>query len=97
MKKPREGHWCASKRVSRYLKGIQDFGLKYFKVEDLKLVGHTDSNFDGDKENGVSTSGYLVSLGSIYISLTSHKQFVQENFATKVEYVVIVEETKEIV
>jgi len=63
MQKPCEGHWCAAKRVLWYLKGTQDFGLKYSKVEDFKLVGHAYSDFDGYKENGVSTSGYIMSLG----------------------------------
>jgi hypothetical protein len=67
MRKPCEGHWCAANRVLRYLKGTQEFGLKYFKVEDFKLVGHIDSYFDGDMENGVSTLGFLTSLGSIAI------------------------------
>ena len=58
MHKPCEGHYSAIKRTLRYLKGTQDFGLKYTKVEDFKLIGHTDSDFDGDKETWVSTSGY---------------------------------------
>jgi len=29
MQKPCEGHWSATKRVLKYLKGTQDFGLKY--------------------------------------------------------------------
>jgi transposase InsO family protein len=64
MQKPCEGHWSAAKRVLKYLKGTQDFGLKYSKVDDFNLIGYSDSDFDGDKENGVSTSGYLMSLGS---------------------------------
>jgi hypothetical protein len=28
MQKPCEGHWSATKRVLKYLKGTQDFGLK---------------------------------------------------------------------
>jgi hypothetical protein len=56
MQKPCEGHWCVAKTILKYLKGTQDFGLKYSKVDDFKLVGHIDSYFDGDKENGVSTS-----------------------------------------
>jgi hypothetical protein len=35
MQKPCEGHWSAAKRVLKYLKGTQDFGLKYSKVDDL--------------------------------------------------------------
>jgi hypothetical protein len=73
MQKPCEGHWCAAKRVLRYLKGTQYFRLKYSKVEDFRLVGHIDSDFDRDKENGVSTSRYLTSLGSAAISWRSHK------------------------
>ena len=29
MQKPCEGHWSAAKRVLKYLKGTQDFGIKY--------------------------------------------------------------------
>eukprot|EP00253_Pinus_taeda_P036039 PITA_36039 len=29
MQKPREGHWSAEKIVLKYLKGTQDFGIKY--------------------------------------------------------------------
>jgi hypothetical protein len=74
MQKPCEGHWCDAKRILRYLKGTQDIGLKYSKVEaNFKLVRHTDSEFDGDKENGVPTLGYLTSLGSTTMSWKSCK------------------------
>ena len=68
MHKPCEGHWSATKRVLRYLKGTEGFGLKYTKAEDFKLIGYTDSDFDGDKETRVSTSGYTMSFGSASIS-----------------------------
>jgi len=48
MQKLCKGHWCDAKRVQRYLKETQDFGLKYSKVEEFKLVGHTNSYFDGE-------------------------------------------------
>eukprot|EP00253_Pinus_taeda_P033584 PITA_33584 len=64
MQKPCEGHWSAAKIVLKYLKGTQDFGIKYAQVGDFSLIGYSDSNFDEDKETGVSTSGYAMSLGS---------------------------------
>jgi hypothetical protein len=63
MQKPCEGHWFAAKRVLKYLKGTQDFGLRYSMVDDLNLIRYYDSNFDGENENGVSTLGYLMNLG----------------------------------
>jgi hypothetical protein len=54
-----EGHWSAAKRVPKYLKGTQDFGIKYFKVDDFNLIGYSDLDFDRDKQNGVSTSCYV--------------------------------------
>ena len=68
MHKPYEGHCSAEKRVLRYLKRTQDFGLKYTKVEDFKLIEYIDLDFDDYKEIRVFTSRYKMSLGSIAIS-----------------------------
>jgi hypothetical protein len=53
MHQPCEGHWTAAKRVLKYLKGTQSYGIKYSKVSDFHLIGYSDSDFDGDKEHGV--------------------------------------------
>jgi hypothetical protein len=42
-------------------------------VDDFNLIGYSDLDFVADKENGVSTSGYLMSLGSTVVSWRSHK------------------------
>ena len=97
MHKPCEGHWSAAKRVLRYLKGTQDVGLKYSKVDDFKLIGYSDLDFDGDKETGVSTSRYTMSLGSAAISWRSRKQSVPSDSTTEAEYVAAAEATNEIV
>jgi hypothetical protein len=73
MQKPCEGHWFAAKQVLKYLKETQDFGLKCSKVDDFNLIEYSDSDFDGDKENGVSTLDYLMSLGSAIASWRSCK------------------------
>ena len=64
MHHPCEGHWNATKRVLKYLKGTQPYAIKYSKVLDFHLIGYSDSYFDGDKDHGVSTSSYLMNLGS---------------------------------
>ena len=58
------------------MKGTQDFELEYSKVDDFNLIEYSNLDFDGDKENGVSTSGYLMSLGSAVVSWRSRKQSV---------------------
>ena len=63
MQKPCEGHWSTTKRVLKYLRGTQYFGLKYTHVGNFSLIRYSDSDLDGDKETGVSTSGYSMSLG----------------------------------
>ena len=97
MHKPCEGHWSVTKRFLRYLKGNQDFGLNYTKVEDFKLIGYTNSYFEGEKEIGVSTSGYTMSLGSTTISRRLQKQLVQAYSIIEEEYVAAAKETKDIV
>ena len=97
MQKPCEGHWSIAIGVLKYLKGTQDFGIKYTQVDDFSLIGYSDLDFDGDKETGVSTSGYAMSLGSGAVSWRSRKQSVPADSTTEAEYVAAVEATKEIV
>lgn len=52
---------------------------------------------DGDKEIGVSTLGYLMSLGSCVVSWRSCKHFVPTNSMKEEEYVATVKVKKEIV
>eukprot|EP00253_Pinus_taeda_P018980 PITA_18980 len=51
--------------------------------------------FDGDKETGVSTSGYAMSVGSGAVSWRSRKQSVAAGSTTEAEYVATTEPTKE--
>jgi hypothetical protein len=39
---PKESHLLAVKRIFRYLKGIEEFGLWYPKGNDLSLIAYTD-------------------------------------------------------
>jgi hypothetical protein len=42
MENPCKGNWFVAKRVLKYLKGTQDFGLGYSKMDDFNLIGYFD-------------------------------------------------------
>lgn len=73
---PRRSHWLAVKRIVRYLKGTQDFGIKYSHSEDGQLVGYSDADFAGDVCDRKSTTGYIFYLSYGPISWKSKKQSV---------------------
>ncbi|GAU23292.1 hypothetical protein TSUD_237460 [Trifolium subterraneum] len=61
MSNPKASHMVAAKRILRYLKGTQDFGLAFptsNKESKIELEGFSDSDWCGDKEDRRSTSGY---------------------------------------
>jgi len=97
MQNPCEGHWSATKRVLNYLKGTQDFGLKYTQVGNFNFIGYFELDFDGDKETGVLIFGYVMRLGSGVVAWRSRKQSIPANSTTEAEYVATAEATKEIV
>ena len=56
---PRENHLMVVKRIMRYLKGIEEFGLYYKKNEKFELRAYTDVDWADRK----STSGGAFFLG----------------------------------
>ena len=58
---PTKQHWIAVKRIMRYLKGTQNHGLLYKKVESKTCVHLSDSDWAGDHDDRRSTSGYIFS------------------------------------
>ena len=44
---PKESHVLVVKRIFRYLKGIQEFGLWYPKGNDLSLIAYIDADWAG--------------------------------------------------
>ena len=44
---PKESHVLAAKRIFKYLKGTQEFGLWYLKGKDLYLIAYTDADWAG--------------------------------------------------
>ncbi|XP_026378049.1 uncharacterized protein LOC113272429 [Papaver somniferum] len=74
MEAPRQSHLQAAKRILKYVKGTTSMGIFYTVLEDPKLVGFTDSDWAGDTEGRISTSGYGFQLGTGFFSWSSMKQ-----------------------
>ena len=65
---PEHDHSIAAKTVMRYLQKIKDFMLIYKKVDNLEVVGYTDSDFGGCLDHLKSISGYIFMLAGGAIS-----------------------------
>lgn len=74
MSAPKVEHWVAAKCVLRYVKSTPNFGILYSKSKDPRLVGFTDSDWEGYVTEKKSTSEYVFSLGTSAVTWTSKKQ-----------------------
>ncbi|XP_074347427.1 secreted RxLR effector protein 161-like [Apium graveolens] len=74
LEKPKQDHFMAAKRILRYIKGTLDQGLFYTYSQNSKLVGYSDSDYDGDLDDGKSTSDYAFHIGSAVFSWSSKEQ-----------------------
>ena len=60
-------HWMTVNRILRYLKGTTDYVMCY-QGRDLRLIGYTDANWEGDSDQQKSTFGYAFLLKDCAIS-----------------------------
>ena len=58
---PGQGQWTAVKHILKYLRCTRDYMLVY-KAVILVLVGCMDFDFQSDRDNNKSTSGFLCLL-----------------------------------
>lgn len=68
---PREQHCVVAKKVLRYLQRTKSFMLVYKKVENLELIGYTNSDFVGCTNDRKSTNGCIFFMGGAAISWRS--------------------------
>ncbi|CAI0428715.1 unnamed protein product [Linum tenue] len=88
MDKPTRQHLLAAKKILRYLKGTQKYGILYKRQEEGDcLFGYTDSDYAGDLDDRKSTSGYTFFLAGGAISWSSKKQPVVTLSTTEAEFV----------
>ena len=64
--KPGHAHWNAVKHLFRYLNGTIDMKLEYGLNDEIgseMFVTYCDADHSDNKDNGKSTTGYMVKLG----------------------------------
>ena len=70
---PRHVQLIAAKHILRYLRGIDDYGLKYEANQKINLEGYVDSDWAGSAIDRKNTSGCCFSMGLGVISWFSRK------------------------
>ncbi|KAI4364351.1 hypothetical protein MLD38_020457 [Melastoma candidum] len=88
MDMPTTKHMKAAKRILKYLKSTNDFGL-FYSSNEFQLVGYCDSDFAGDLDDRKSTTGFVFFMGYNAISWSSKKQAIVTLSSCDAEYVVI--------
>jgi len=87
MESPTELHMLAVKRILRYVKGTQGYGIQYKRGRVAELVGFVDSDYAGDVDDRKSTSGFVFMLGGGAIAWASKKQPIVTLSTTEAEFV----------
>src|ERR1041384_8065901 len=81
---PKESHYMAVKRILRYLVYTPNLGLWYPKGSSFKLVGYSDSDWEGEKVD--RKSGSCQFLGRSLVSWSSKKQNCLSLSTAEAEY-----------
>jgi hypothetical protein len=94
--KPSPTHWQAVKRVLRYVKATENYGITLggSHTGNITLVGYSDSSF-ADVHDGRSTGGYIFLVGQGPVSWSSRRQPIVALSTTEAEYIQATETAKE--
>jgi hypothetical protein len=91
-------HWQAAKHCLRYLKGTVDYKLTYKPSDSSEpFIAYSDSDHGGNPDNGRSTGGYVVKIGTGAVSWSSKLQSLVALSTTEAEHIAAVEAGKEII
>jgi hypothetical protein len=85
LENPGQQHWIAVKRIMRYLKHTEDWGLHYGNQNNI-LRGYCDADWGGDLDNRRSTTGYVFFLGKSLVCWKSKRQPTVARSTSEAEY-----------
>ena len=55
-------HWVTARHILSYVRDTVEYGLRYTRMDDIRLYGYTDSNWAGSSVNRESTSRYYFTV-----------------------------------
>lgn len=98
MANPGQAHWTALKHLCRYLQGTKDYKLTYAPDPSSTelFTTYSDADHGGNVDNGRSTSGLIVKMGTGAISWGSRLQSMVTLSTTEAEYISATEAGQEI-
>ncbi|KAH9800516.1 hypothetical protein KPL71_000695 [Citrus sinensis] len=79
-------HILACKRVLRYLKVTEDYGLKFSAGGEMKITGYTDADWACDVDDRKSIEAYCIYFRNNLVSWSSKKQTVVTRSTAESEY-----------
>ncbi|KAL4011275.1 hypothetical protein IC575_028327 [Cucumis melo] len=82
-----ELHLKTTKRVIRYVKAQSNFGVKFIRGKEFKLIGYSDSDWGGFVDDMRSTLGYCFTLNSGVFSCSSKNQEIVAQSTTEAEFI----------
>ncbi|KAL8137526.1 hypothetical protein V2J09_003527 [Rumex salicifolius] len=96
LQNPTTVHWTALRHVLRYLVGTLDTGIYISSTSPLTFKAYSDADWAGDKDDYVSTTGYVLYLGSTPVSWSSRKQKSIARSSTEAEYKALADTSAEV-
>ena len=69
-----EDHWTVVKNIMKYLRRTKEMFLVYGGEDELIIKGYSDANFQSDRDDCSSQSGFVFTLNSGAVTWRSSKQ-----------------------
>ena len=96
MHNPSNAHWTALKWVLEYLKGTIQFGILFSVRYDFSISIFSDANWTSCPDDRISTTSYVVYLGSNPITWSSKKQHTIARSSTESKFRVVANAISEV-
>lgn len=100
LENPSKIHIEAAKRIVKYLKGTQNYGLIYERKkreEKHELMAYSDADYAGDVNSRKSTSGYVLLVDNCLVIWGTERQRSVSLSTTESEYIAVCTTVKEMV